>query len=229
MMAVISLFRFGDIAHAWRVQRHDGIAGAATFVAALALAPHLDLAILGGAALSVGFFLYRTMRPRVAILGRHPDGALRDAAVHGLPLSEHVVAVRFDGQLYFANVPYFEDSLLAVSARFPRARSILVVGDGINQIDASGVEAVRHLAERLRVGGVTVAFSGLKKQVRDVFDATGLTALVGAENLFVDENQALAALAGRVTDPDFDRAAFPLLDAPGAAPRGRDLTPGEAA
>jgi SulP family sulfate permease len=226
MLAVASLVRFGDIVHAWRVQPHDGVAAAATFVAALALAPHLDIGILGGAALSIGLFLYRTMRPRVAILGRHPDGALRDAAVHRLPLSEHIVAVRFDGQLYFANVPYFEDSLLGVAARFPRARGVLVVADGINQIDASGVEAVRHLAERFRAGGVTLAFSGLKKQVRDVFDAAGLPALVGADNLFVDENQALAGLAERVTDPDFDRARFPLLGAPDAPPRR--LAPGEA-
>ena len=225
MMAVIALIRFGDIAHAWRVQRHDGIAGAATFVAALALAPHLDLAILTGAALSIGLFLYRTMRPRVAVLGRHPDGALRDAAVHGLPVSDHVVAVRFDGQLYFANVPYFEDSLLGVSARFPKARSILVVADGINQIDASGVEAVRLLAERLRASGVTLAFSGVKKQVREAFDTAGLTPVVGADNLFVDENQALAALAARVNDPEFDRTGFPLLRAPGAAPHGRGLAP----
>ena len=81
------------------------------------------------------------------------------------------------------------------------------------------------LAERLRESGVTLAFSGLKKQVRDVFDAAELTALVAAENLFVDENQALAALAARVTDPEFDRAGFPLLQAPGAAPRASDLAP----
>ncbi len=228
MLAAIALVRFGDIGQAWRVQRHDGIAGAVTFFAVLALAPHLDLGILAGAALSIGLFLYRTMRPRVAVLGRHPDGALRDAAVHGLTLSDHIVAVRFDGQLYFANVPYFEDSLLGVSARFPKARFILVVADGINQIDASGVETVRLLAERLRASGVTLAFSGLKKQVRDVFDAAGLTPLVGAENLFVDENQALAALAARVTDPDFDRTGFPLLQAPDRAPRGRNLTPEQA-
>ncbi len=225
MMAVIALVRFGDIAHAWRIQRHDGIAGAVTFAAALALAPHLDLALLAGAALSIGLFLYRTMRPRVAVLGRHSDGTLRDAAVHGLPVSDHVVAVRFDGQLYFANVPYFEDSLLAVSARFPKARSILVVADGINQVDASGVEAVRLLAGRLGAGGVALAFSGLKKQVRDVFDESNLTALVGAENLFLDENEALAALAARVTDPDFDRGGFALLPAPDAMPRTRGLAP----
>jgi SulP family sulfate permease len=156
-------------------------------------------------------FLYRTMRPRVAILGRHADGLLRDAALHGLPLSDHIVAVRFDGQLYFANVPYFEDSLLGVPTRFPKAREILVVGDGINQLDASGDEAIRLLAERLRDNGVTLSFSGLKKQVKDVLAATGTLKTVGEENVFIDENQALAALAARVTDADFDASACPLL------------------
>jgi SulP family sulfate permease len=210
MLAVFSLIHFDGIRRAWRAQRHDGVAGALTFAAALVLAPHLDLGILVGAGLSVLLFLYRTMRPRVAILGRHPDGTLRDAALHALPLSEHVVAVRFDGQLYFANVPYFEDSMLDVSARFPKARHILVVADGVNQIDASGDEVVRHLAERLRDNGVTLAFCGLKKQVLDVLRATGTLAAIGADNLFIHEDQALAALAARVTDTDFDAARYPL-------------------
>ena len=119
--------------------------------------------------------------------------------------------MRFDGQLYFANVPYFEDSLLEVQARFPQARQILVVGDGINQIDASGDEVVRHLVERLRENGVTLAFSGLKKQVLDVLAATGTREVIGAGNLFIHEDQALAALAERVSDAGFDRARFVLL------------------
>ena len=211
MLAVISLVHFASIRHAWRVQRHDGVAGAITFAAALVLAPHLDLGILVGAGLSLLMFLYRTMRPRIAILGRHPDGTLRDAAVHQLPLSDHIIAVRFDGQLYFGNVPYFEDSLLDISARFPKARYVLVVADGVNQIDASGEETIRLLAQRLAENKVVLAFSGLKKQVLDVLRATGTLEVIGADNLFIDEDQALAALAGRVTDPAFDRARFPLL------------------
>jgi len=211
MLAVVSLVHFGAIAHAWRAQRHDGVAGAVTFVATLLVAPHLDLGILIGGGLAVLLFLYRTMRPRVAILGRHEDGLLRDAELHGLPLSDHIVAVRFDGQLYFANVPYFEDSLLGIPARFPKAREILVVGDGINQLDASGDEAIRLLAERLRDNGVTLSFSGLKKQVKDVLASTGTLETVGEKNVFLDENQALATLAARVTDADFDADAFPLI------------------
>ncbi len=211
MLAVSSLIHFDAIRRAWKVQRHDGLAGALTFVAALALAPHLDLGILVGAGLSVLMFLYRTMRPRIAILGRHPDGTLRDAALHGLALSDHVIAVRFDGQLYFANVPYFEDSLLDISARFPKAKYVLVVADGINQIDASGEETIRLLAQRLAENGVVLAFSGLKEQVLDVMRAAGTLAAVGEQNIFIHEDEALAALAGRVTDPAFDRAGFALL------------------
>ena len=147
----------------------------------------------------------------MAILGRDADGVLRDAALHGLPLCDHIVAVRFDGQLYFANVPHFEDSLLGIPRRFPKVREILVVGDGINQLDASGDEAIHLLAERLRDNGVTLSFSGLKQQVKNVLAATGTLEKVGERNVFVDENRALAALAARVGDVDFAATACPLL------------------
>jgi SulP family sulfate permease len=205
--AVFSLVNLEAIRHAWRAQRHDGLAGALTFVAALALAPHLDIAIFAGAGLSILLFLYRSMRPRVAVLGRHPDGTLRDAALHALPLGEHVIATRFDGQLYFANVPYFEDSLLDIAARFPKARYVLIVAEGINQMDASGDEVVRRLVERLRANGVTLAFSGLKKQVLDVMRATGTLEHIGAENIFAHEDSALAALAERLQSKPVSPAA----------------------
>lgn len=211
MMAVTSLMHFGGILQAWRVNRHDGMAGAATFVAAIALAPHLDIGILFGAGLSVLLFLYRTMQPRVSVLGRHQDGSLRDAGAYGLPLSDHVVVMSFHGQLYFANAPYFESSVNELMQRFPRTRYILIVGDGINQIDASGEQTVRLLCERLRDNGVRIAFSGLKQPVRDVLEATGLDRQIGAANFFADANEALEAIADRIEDEDFDRSRFVLL------------------
>jgi sulfate permease, SulP family len=209
MLAVFSLINFQGIRHAWRVQPHDGLAGALTFIVVLAFAPHLDRGILIGASAAVLLFLYRTMRPRVAILGRHPDGTLRDAAVHGLAVNETVVPVRFDGQLYFANVPYFEDSLLEISARFPGARYILVIADGVNQIDASGEQTIVQLAQRLSENGVGLAFSGLKKQVRDALEAAGALEALGRHNVFIHEDQALAALGERARGGPFEPAAAP--------------------
>ncbi|HET9701387.1 MAG TPA: SulP family inorganic anion transporter [Burkholderiales bacterium] len=196
MMAVVGLINFKAIRHAWEASRHDGIAAVVTFIATLAFAPHLDNGILVGAGLAILLYLYRTMQPRVAILGRHPDGTLRDIKVFpGLPQSEQVVALRFDGRLYFANVPYFEDAVLEVMAANPKMKYLLVVADGINELDASGEEVIHHLVQRLRDNGVTMMFSGLKKQVRDVMQATGLDRLIGAGNTFPSEDLALQEIS----------------------------------
>jgi SulP family sulfate permease len=198
MMAVIGLINFKAIAHAWHTHKHDGIAAIVTFVATLAFAPHLDDGILVGAGLAIILYLFRTMKPRVAILGRHTDGTLRDVKVHNLPVSENIIAIRYDGSLYFANVPYFEDTILDAVANNTSAKYLLIVSDGINQLDASGDEVIHHIVERLRSNGIRVVFSGLKKQVLDIMRASGLLRYIGEENLFVDEERALEAIYAEV-------------------------------
>jgi SulP family sulfate permease len=194
MLAVVGLINFKAIAHAWHIHRHDGIAAVVTFAATLAFAPHLDNGIMVGAGLAIVLYLYRTMTPRVAILGRYHDGTLRDAKVHNLPVSENIIAMRYDGSLYFANVSYFEDAILEAVAHNPRARHILIVSNGINQLDASGDEVVRHVVERLRASGIRVVFSGLKKQVLDVMRHSGLLDYIGKGNVFAEEDKALDSI-----------------------------------
>ena len=68
------------------------------------------------------------------------------------------------------------------------------VASGINQMDASGDEALRHLVERLRASDIQVVFCGVKKQVLDVMRRTELDRLIGEANLHPNEEQALAAI-----------------------------------
>jgi sulfate permease, SulP family len=211
MMAVIGLINFEAIKHAWHASKHDGIASIVTFIAALAFAPHLDNGIMVGGGLAVLLFLVRTMKPRVAKLGRFADGTLRDIKVNpDMPTSKHVLAMRFDGQLYFANVSYFEDTVLEAIADNPKAKYLLVVGDGINQLDASGEEVIHHLVERLRTAGVTLVFSGLKKQVLDVMRSTGLFELISQANIFPNEDMALAAIYERLGEEGKDDLFCPV-------------------
>jgi SulP family sulfate permease len=205
IMAVIGLVNFAAVKHAWHASRHDGVAAIVTFVATLLVAPHLDKGIMIGAGLAIVLYLYRTMTPRVAQLGRFSDGTLRDTKVNpDLPTSPHIIAIRFDGSLYFANVAYFEDTILEAVAAKPNAEYVLVVGDAINQLDASGEEVVHHLVSRLRDGGMQIVFSGLKKQVLDVMRHTGLFELVGQENIFATEDQAIAAIYERLGEKAAD-------------------------
>ena len=202
MMAVIGLINFAAIKHAWHANKHDGIAAVVTFIATLGFAPHLDRGIMIGTGLAIFLFLFRVMRPRVAILGRYEDGTLRDLAVHPtLPTDDRIILIRFDGQLFFANTTYFEDCILAAVAEKPDAKYILVIGDGINQLDASGEEVVHHLVERMFGNGITMVFSGLKKQVLDVMRRTNLFSYIGGDdNIFPTKDQALVHIYQRIGD-----------------------------
>lgn len=201
MMAVINLINFQSIRNAWRANRDDGIAAIVTFLATLAFAPNIQNGILTGIILSLSLLLYRMMRPRVAVLGLHSDTTLRDAIRHNLPpLHPRLGAIRFDGALRFVNVSYFEDALLKLESENPEIKCILVQSSGINEIDASGIEMLRNLLDRFKSSGIKLAFSGLKKQVSDVMDRTGLTAQIGEDNIFATDNWAIDEIRRRLDE-----------------------------
>jgi SulP family sulfate permease len=202
LLAVTGLITPAALKHTWKASRADGITALVTFVATLAFAPHLDKGIMIGAVMAILLHLYSTMKPRVAILGRFQDGTLRDARINNLPSSNVVTAIRFDGRLYFANVSYFEDAVLDAVAENPEAPYVLIVGDGINDLDASGEEVIHHLVERLNENGIVVLFAGLKKQVIDVMRATGLWDVIGEKRFFSTAEQALERIYARAEYAD---------------------------
>jgi len=209
LLAVAGLITLQAFKHTWKASRPDGIVALVTFVVTLVAAPHLDKGIIIGALLAIGHYLYRTMAPRVAILGRHEDGTLRDVKHHpDLATSAKVVAIRFDGSLYFANIAHFEDAVLGAMADHREAKFLLVVGDGINFIDSSGEEMLHNLLRQLHQSGVEVVFSGLKKQVLDVMRATGLFGFIGEQNIFPTKDQALLAISCRLGEESEGCALF---------------------
>jgi len=189
-VAVIGLIDFRAIRHAWQAHRHDGICAVVTFAATLGFAPNLDVGILFGGGLAIVLFLYRTMSPRVTV--RFLEGTRADVQE---PVSLAIVTIRFDGRLYFANVPYFEDAVLEAVSNHPGAQVLLVVGSGINEIDASGEEMLSHLHLRLSGNNVRMVFADLKPQVVSVLQATGLYARIGDDAFYESEQEALSILS----------------------------------
>ncbi|HSM27158.1 MAG TPA: sodium-independent anion transporter, partial [Thioalkalivibrio sp.] len=123
---------------------------------------------------------------------------LREAQRYGLKASDDIGLLRFDRSLYFANVPYFEDAVLELAARHPNAKYLIVVTKGINEIDASGEEVIHSLVNRLKARGVTLVFAGLKAQVLDVMERTGLDSVIGKENIFRSTDASITAVQERV-------------------------------
>ena len=198
MTAVFGLIRLQPLINAWKVERTDAIIGGVTFFATLLMAPAIADGILVGIALTVLVYLIKSMKPRAVIVGRKDDGGLGDIKNHRLsPISEAMVPVRFDGSLTFSNVAYFEDIILEALADFPKAKAILVIASGINEIDASGEEKIREVGRQLRQAGVQLYFSGVKHQVRSIFERTGLMRECGPEHFYPYKEKAIRELLER--------------------------------
>ncbi|MBI5843217.1 MAG: response regulator [Deltaproteobacteria bacterium] len=209
MMAVIGLVNVSGFVHAWKAQWYDGAISIITFLATLAFAPHLDKGIFVGVALSLGVFLYKSMRPTVATLAMHPDRSLRDSKCFGLKDCEHIAVIRFDGPLFFANASFLEDQVTARMRSMPRLKHILIVANGINDMDASGEEALSLLVLRVRSAGVKICFSGVKENVLAVMRRTHLYETIGEDSIYPLQAMAIEAIWGDA-HKDSDETDCPL-------------------
>ncbi len=192
MMAVIGLVNVSGFIHAWRAQWYDGAISIITFIATLALAPHLEEGIYIGVALSLMMFLYKSMRPRVSSLSRHEDEALREIDAHGLMECKYIDLVRFEGPLFFANASYLEDEINNRIQARKELKHIIIAASGINDIDASGEEALSLIINRLRSSGIGVSFCGINASVMAVLRRTHLFEMIGADHIHPTMEKAIA-------------------------------------
>lgn len=195
LQPVANLIDIDALRKAWRTQRDDGIAGLVTFVVTLLFAPNIQTGILTGLLLSLAMMLYRTMTPRTALLGLHPDGTYRDLVRFGLAHpGPNLTIVRFDGALSFVTAARFEEAVLNAALAQPHAHVVLVSAAGINALDATGANTLHHLLERFRSSERCLAFCGLKKQVIDVMKRAGVWAVLADHGRYRTEAQAVTAL-----------------------------------
>jgi sulfate permease, SulP family len=194
MMAVAGLINIRGFIHAWRAQWFDGAISIITFVCTLAFAPHLDRGILVGVGLSLGVYLYRSMRPKVVDLSLGLDMALHDAVSYGLKECRYIDAVRFDGPLFFANASYLEDQIRHRRQRKKQLKHIIIGAEGINDMDASGQETLALIVERVRSAGIDISLSGVHEAVMQVLKRTHLFHRIGADHFYPTMKNAIRAI-----------------------------------
>ncbi|MFO7607199.1 MAG: SulP family inorganic anion transporter [Desulfurivibrionaceae bacterium] len=198
MMAVIGLLNVKGFVHAWKAQWYDGVIAVFSFLVTLYFAPHLDKGIMVGVALSMAVFLYKSMRPVVASLSMNEEKVLKSAEHYRLKGCRHIAVVRFDGALFFANASYLDEQVAKYRTERPDLRYVLLDAKGINDMDASGEEALAMLVERLRSAKLGFAMSSVKGQVLAVMERTHLIDRIGTENIYATTEDAVARIVGKV-------------------------------
>ena len=194
MMAVIGLVSISSFVHSWKTHRTDGIIQIITFVCTLGFAPHLDKGIMIGVVLSLVIYILKGMKPNVAHLSLHPDGSYRDAKHWGLEECKHIAMIRFDGPLFYANASYFEDLVKERINSLPELYHILLVANGINDMDASGEDVLALTVDNLRAAGIEFSISGIKEDVLVLMKRTYLYEKIGEDHIYPTQAMAIKSI-----------------------------------
>lgn len=189
LATAVRMVEVGSVTAMARATRPDAVVLAVTAVATVAL--DLIYAVLIGMLLAGALALRSIARNaslhKVTLAGDLP-GATTDEE-HAL-LSEHIVAYRLDGPLFFAAAHRFLLELADVTDM----SALILRMSRVTTIDASGALVLKDAVEKLEHRGIVVYISGIRDGHRRPLEALGLlTRLTDAGRVFTTTPEAIAA------------------------------------
>ncbi|MFM8665971.1 MAG: SulP family inorganic anion transporter, partial [Betaproteobacteria bacterium] len=196
VVAVWSLVDFQVLQRTWRYSRPDFIALVATLV--LTLLQGVEVGLVVGVAVSLLLHLWRTSQPHIAEVGLVPGTEhFRSVLRHQVLTSPSVLSLRVDESLYFANARALEDRINAAVAQSKALRHVVLQCSAINDIDASALESLESINQRLEQAGLTLHLSEVKGPVMDKLQRSDFLSVLSGK-VYLSHYQAVAAISPEV-------------------------------
>jgi SulP family sulfate permease len=176
-----SVLRLDRIARVWNTYTAERAAMVATF--GLTLVIPLHWAIFAGVGLTLLLYVYSSSsQVRLVRIVRGTDGGFEERAAPVRLTSNEVTALHAHGNGFFAAVATLEALLPAVEGAH---NAVVIFGlRGRESITTSGIVMLERYARKLQAGGNKLMLVGVESRVRRAFDRTGVTSLIGEEDLF---------------------------------------------
>jgi SulP family sulfate permease len=189
IVAVLSLVDFKILGKAWRYSKADFTAVSATM--AVTLAVGVETGVITGVLVSILIHLYKSSRPHIATVGQVPKSEhYRNVLRYDVLTQPHILTIRVDESLYFANARYLEDHLFARATHQPQLRHVVLMCSAVNDIDMSALDSLEAVNTRLEDMGVSFHLSEVKGPVMDrLTGAEFLAQLTG--KIFLSQKQAM--------------------------------------
>ena len=151
IMAVRSLIHVRPFREYRRYTRLQFRVAVITFVLTIALAPHVDRAVIAGVVLAIGAHLWRELRVSIKAWSE-------GTTLHLAP----------KGVLYFASAPLLEERLGRMLSETPAAEHLVVHLDGLGRIDVSGALGLRSVLEQAEEAGLQATVCDVPPQARKI-------------------------------------------------------------
>jgi len=193
LVAITNLIETKTLRHTWHYSKADSASWIITFGAVLLVG--IETGILVGVVSSLLLYLWRTSRPHIAVVGR-VDATEHFRNIHNYEVQtcSHVLTIRVDESLYFANAQYLESYLLGAVADAPKVKHLVLVCSAVNEIDTSALDVLKNLILELKDSGVEFYLAEVKKPVYKRLHAIGFIADLGQDRIFLSTHLAMECL-----------------------------------
>lgn len=193
VVAISGLANVGAARKLFRYSKADFAAYALT--GTVVFAAGVQVGVATGFVATVLLFLWRASHPHIAVLGRvaHTQH-YRNILNYPVATCPHVIAVRIDESLFFANARFLEENLLRLAAAQPGITDLVLVCSAVNAIDATALETLERLVSELDAANVRFHIADVKGPVLTRLMRAGFIERLGRERLHLDTHAAMQAL-----------------------------------
>ena len=158
------LVKFSQFRSIWRVSRIEF---------ALSMVSGLGVVLLGveeGIAIAVGLAIldqtWQSARPRMVEMGRRKGTTSWEPCdEHGVERVDHILAVLFDKNLFFANADGFRREVHQLMMKYPHTKYVIIDAVAISDIDYTGLIRLGQVVDDLANDHVTVSFARANEAV----------------------------------------------------------------
>lgn len=194
LVAITPLIRLKNIVDTWRYDASDGIAEGVTLLGVLALG--IEEGITLGIILTLISYLRITSHPHIAVVGRiQGTEHFRNVKRHQVKTWRHLLLLRVDENLTFANVNYVEEFITDQLQRQPDIRHVVLIFASVSYIDSTALEVIESLNDTLKNLNITLHLSEAKGPVLDKLHKTDFLSHLKPGKVFFRTQDAVNELA----------------------------------
>ena len=192
MVSVLNLIDLDSWRKNWSSYRQDCWTEWATAVGVLTLG--VEVGLLFGVLLSVAFFLRGASNPVITQIGRLGDSEqFRSAKRYSVTLHHHVLALRVDENIFFANATQIEARVVGRALRRRGTQDVVLACGSVNRIDSTGLTMLLRVSRTLADAGIHFHLSEIKGPLMQALSPTNLAENISGE-IFFSNDEAMRAL-----------------------------------
>ncbi|NME66625.1 SulP family inorganic anion transporter [Flammeovirga aprica] len=184
--ATPSLLSFDYFKKYYQVKKREFFVMLITFLTTMEFG--VIVGLLTGVSVSMAVFMYHTLYPHIAILGKIEGTKIHRNVLRFATAKERegTMIVRIDAPLYFSNIKYVMETINRWASERDDLHTVVIKAESINYIDVTALNELELQIDKFNDQNIKVYFATVVGPVRDLLFKMNIVQKLGGRQLFAN-------------------------------------------